>query len=141
MIFGKKNVKYTYQPLIRTPLTEDGKPNAEKHPYLKIKLMTKFPTNEITTTILTETESGGKVVLEGIKDIDEFAYFVRFKSCVKCMIQPSKLWMTPQSASEPMYGIAFKLVKVLVETPPNLGAPKNGIIDFIDSENESSEED
>ena len=116
-IFGKKT-KHVYQPLIRIPLTEDGKPNPDKHPYMKIKLMTKFPSNEITTTILSKTEEGNVVVLEGIKDIDEFAYFVRFKSKVKCMIQPSKLWMTPPTASEPMYGISFKLVKIMVDAQP-----------------------
>ena len=132
-LFGKKT-KHTYQPLVRTPLTEDGKPNTERHPYMKIKLMTKYPTNEITTTIFKQMDDGKKIMLEGIKDIDEFAYYVRFKSKVKCIIQPSKLWITPQTASEPMYGIAFKLVKVLVDTPP---LKVGGKIEFIDSESES----
>ena len=52
-LFGKKT-KHTYQPLIRISHNEDGKPNPDKHPYLKIKLMTKYPTNEISTQINTK---------------------------------------------------------------------------------------
>ena len=36
---GKKGMKYTYQPIVRTPVGEDGNPNTDKHPYIKMKLL------------------------------------------------------------------------------------------------------
>ncbi len=37
---GTKKQNYTYQPPVRTPVCEDGQPDPEKHPYMKIKLLT-----------------------------------------------------------------------------------------------------
>ena len=42
---GKKTMKYTYQPIVRTHVCEDGMPNPDKHTYMKMKLLTEFPTN------------------------------------------------------------------------------------------------
>ena len=136
-LFGKKGSKHLYQPLVRIPVGEEGKPNQDKHPYLKLKLTTKFPTNEITTQIFNQKEDGKRASLEKVNDVDEFAQFVRFKSKIKCMIQPSKLWMTNVSTSEPMYGIMFKLVQVMVFEQPNTHF--NGQISFISSDDEEDE--
>ena len=57
-ILGGKKTKYTYQPLVRTPVGEDGEPNSDKHPYLKIKLLTDYPSNAIRTTIVEQTADG-----------------------------------------------------------------------------------
>ena len=49
---GKKAMKYTYQPIVRTPVCDDGSPKPEKHPYMKMKLLTEFPTNVILTAVI-----------------------------------------------------------------------------------------
>jgi hypothetical protein len=55
---GKKAMKYTYQPIVRTPVGEDGNPKPDKHPYMKMKFLTDFPTHEIRTSIIEQTDDG-----------------------------------------------------------------------------------
>ena len=57
---GKKAMKYTYQPIVRTPIGEDGNPNPDKHPYMKMKLLTEFPSNVIRTAVVEQTDDGGR---------------------------------------------------------------------------------
>jgi hypothetical protein len=135
-IFQKKGAKHTYQPIVRVTQTEDGKPNVEKHPYIKLKLMMHYPSGDITTAVIKKTHDGDKNIVSSIPCIDEFAYHVRFKSKVKCLIVPSKLWMTPNMTNDAMYGISFKLVKVLVEPPPER---VQNSIEFIASDNEDED--
>ena len=52
----KKATKYTYQPIVRTPTGEDGSPNPDKHPYMKIKLSTEYPTHVIRTVVVEQTD-------------------------------------------------------------------------------------
>ncbi len=50
------------------------------------------------------------------------------------MISHVKLWMHPITAAEPSYGIAFKLIKVLVENQPervSLATTVKDTADFI----------
>ena len=139
-VFGKKKVKHAYQPLVRIPLTEDGKANTEKHPYMKIKLSTKYPTNDIQTSVVLQHPGGDREAISDTRFIDDFQYYVRFHAKVKCIIAPSKLWYHPSTVADPMFGITFKLVKVLVEMPPlKMGMDKflKDETAFIDSEDES----
>ena len=56
-VFGTKKVtKYAYQPIVRTPTGGDGSPNPDKHPYIKIKLSTEYPTNVIRTVVVEQTD-------------------------------------------------------------------------------------
>ena len=64
-------MKYTYQPIVRTPMGDDGKPNPLKHPYMKMKLLTEFPTNEIRTSIIEQTDDGGRFLNTDTQTIDE----------------------------------------------------------------------
>jgi hypothetical protein len=114
-LFGKKASKYTYQPVVRIPITDEEK---EKHPYMKIKLLTKYPTNEIQTAVIKQTADNKHEYVDGVSTLEDFEKHVKFLSKVKCMVSPVKLWMHPLTATEPSYGIAFKLVKVLVENQP-----------------------
>jgi len=114
-LFGKKSLKYSYQPVLRTPTVEG---ETEKHPYMKLKLLTKYPTNEIQTAVIKQTADNKNEYVDGVSTLEDFEKHVKFLSKVKCMISPVKLWMHPITAIEPSYGIAFKLVKVLVESQP-----------------------
>ena len=52
----KKATTYTYQPIVRTHTGGDGSPNPDKHPYMKIKLSTEYPTNVIRTVVVDQTD-------------------------------------------------------------------------------------
>ena len=135
--FGKKNPKVSYQTFLRTPMTEDGKPRPDKMPYIKVKLMSKFPSNEITTNLILLKPDGSKQIVYDATEVDDVADIVRFKSKIKCIIMPSKLWIIPPSGGDAMYGVSFKVVKVLVELPPQKIVTPETILDgFIDSDNE-----
>ena len=82
---------------------------------MKIKLLTKYPTNEIQTAVIKQTADNKREYVDGVSTLEDFETHVKFLSKVKCMVSPVKLWMHPLTATEPSYGIAFKLVKVLVE--------------------------
>ncbi len=79
----------------------------EKHPYVKIKLLTKYPTNEIQTAVLKQTADNKHEFLDNVKAIEDFEKRVNILSKVKCMVSPVKLWMHPATNTEPAYGIAF----------------------------------
>ena len=122
-------------------MTEDGKPKPDRLPYLKIKLMSKYPTDEITTSVVIQKPDGTKELAHDISTVDDVADFVKFKSKVKCVIMPSKLWIIPPSGGDASFGVSFKLVKVLVELPAEKVISQESIIDgFIDSDKEDQVE-
>lgn len=136
-IFGKKNPKCSYQAILRVPMTEDGKPKTDRLPYIKVKLMTQYPTGEITTSIIIQKPDGQKQVVSDINSIDDVLDVIKFKSKVKCILIPSKLWIIPPSGGDAAFGFSFKLAKVLVEQPPEKLVTKESILEgFIESDNE-----
>ena len=112
--------KHSYQPLLRTPASEDGA--TEKVPYVKIKLSSLYPSNEINTGIVVQ-ESSGEIRSVDVTTIDEVCRYVPFRSSVKCYITPSKLWYHPSSNVDASYGIIFKCVKILVKLPDKAAGP------------------
>jgi hypothetical protein len=111
--------KYTYQTLVRIPKNDDGTTNISKHPYLKLKLLTRFPTNEIETQII-ERKDGINTLKANTETLINFEKYLQLKTKVKCLISPIKLWWSPPSSNEKMYGITFKLIKCMVQ----LSVPK-----------------
>ena len=132
--FGKKNPKANYQTCLRTPMTEDGQPRTDRLPYMKVKLMSKYPSNEITTNVIIQNPDGSKQIVYDTTSVDDVADTVRFKSKIKCIILPSKLWIIPPAGGDAMYGVSFKLVKVLVELPPKREVTTETILDGFLSE-------
>ncbi len=82
---------YTYQPIVRTPTGDDGNPNPDKHPYMKMKLLTEFPPHEIRTSIIEQTDDGGRFLKTNTTTIDEFTKYFYLQTNLKCMIAPVKL--------------------------------------------------
>lgn len=103
---GKKGMKYTYQPIVRTPVGEDGNPNTDKHPYIKMKLLTEFPTNEIRTAVVEQTGDKDRSLKTDTTTIDEFIKYFHSQTNLKCMIAPVKLWIHQSSATEANYGLS-----------------------------------
>ncbi len=135
---GKKTMKYTYQPVVRTPVGEDGNTNTDKHPYLKLKLLTEFPTNEIRTAFVEQTGDKDRSLKTDTTTIDEFTKYFHLQTNLKCMIAPVKLWIHQNSATEATYGLTFKLIKVLVKIPLTraLKNQDDCLADFLDSDSD-----
>ena len=90
-LIGDKS-KHTYQALVRTPVTDDNKP--DKMPYIKFKLQSLYPSDELTTGIVIQESAGGEIKPVDATTIDEVLNYVPFRSKVKCLVTPSKLWYT-----------------------------------------------
>ena len=118
-LLGDKS-KHTYQPLLRCPVSEDG--SSDKAAYVKIKLSSQYPSNEINTGIVVQ-ESSGVIRSVDVTTIDEVCKHVPFRSTVKCFVTPSKLWYHPSQNVDASYGIIFKCVKILVKLPEKVAGP------------------
>jgi hypothetical protein len=135
---GKKEMKYTYQPIFRTPVGEDGNPTTDKHPYIKLKLLTEFPTNEIRTAVVEQTGDKDRSLKTDTTTIDEFVKYFHLQTNLRCMIAPVKLWIHQNSPTEATYGLTFKLIKVLVKLPLTraLKNQDDCLADFLDSDSD-----
>jgi hypothetical protein len=135
---GKKTMKYTYQLVVRTPVGEDGNTNTDKHPYLKLKLLTEFPTNEIRTAVVEQTGDRDRSLKADTTTIEDFTKYFHSQTNLKCMIAPVKLWIHQNSTTEATYGLTFKLIKVLVKLPLTraLKNQDDCLADFLDSDSD-----
>ena len=140
-LFKKKNPKAKYQPLLRIPKNEDGTESTDKLPYVKIKLTSKYPTNEILTGVVLNHPSGLKEATQGIKTVDDIAKYIKYQSRIKCIIVPSKLWIHPPANTDVTYGISFKLLKVLVDVVPEKSLVSNDTTGFLESDESDESED
>lgn len=121
-LFGKKDGKYIYNKIVRESQTDDDK---ERPRYIKLKLETKWPTDEIMTQVyrsemknVNGKEKRVRTPIE-VTTVDDFANAVRYLSNVRMIIRPVKMWAQPASRKDPGYGIVFKVVKIEVEPNPN----------------------
>jgi len=149
-MFGQKASKYEYQPIFRLPQEEDQytkndtkKNYGPKHPYMKLKIDTTFPDNEIKTIIFNSVLKEGKRVrtkVDGVKTIDDFASHVCWMSRIHPVVRPVKLWAQAPNKKDPTYGITFKIAKTEVEPPSKTSSNIKQFIesdDFLDSDEES----
>jgi len=118
-LLGDKS-KHTYQPLLRSPASEDEA--SDKSAYVKFKLSSQYPSNDINTGIVVQ-EPSGEIRSVDVTTIDEVCKYVPFRSVVKCYVTPSKLWYHPSANVDASYGIIFKCVKILVKLPEKATAP------------------
>jgi hypothetical protein len=125
-MFGKKT-KYKYQPIVRFVPDEEGNPRKDRHPYIKLKLMTSYPDNDILTTVTKKDKDGNKTLMNNTHTLDDFTKYVKYLSKFKCIISIAKLWTG--STSEPSYGVTLKCTKVLVEHQP-----QSFLVDFLKDE-------
>ena len=138
-VFGdKKAMKYTYQPIVRTPVNDDGTPNPDKHPYVKIKLLTEYPTNVILTAVIEQTDDQSRHHKTDTSTIDDFSKYFYLQSNLRCMIAPVKLWIHQNNTTEATYGLTFKLIKVLVKLPlsRSITNQDDSIVKSLDSDSD-----
>jgi hypothetical protein len=128
-MFGTKSSKYEYQPILRFPQEEDEdtkkdtkKDYGPRLPYMKLKIDTTFPDNQVKSIVFTSVMEGGKRVrnkVDGIKNIDDFASHICWMSRVRPIARPVKLWAQAPNKKDPTYGLTFKIAKTEVEPPSN----------------------
>ena len=137
-IGGKGKILWKYQPIVRCPLSDDGTPNPDKHSYMKIKLTTEYPTNEIRTSVVEELPGKERQLRTDTTTIDEFTKYFHLQTNLRCMIVPVKLWIHQVSPTEYSYGLTFKLIKVLVKLPltKTLKNQDDCLADFLDSDSD-----
>ena len=138
-IGGKGKIVWKYQPIVRCTLGEDGTPSPDKHSYMKVKLTTAYPTNEILTSVVEEAgEKKERTLKTDTTTIDEFTKYFRLQTNIRCMIVPVKLWIHQVSATEYSYGLAFKLIKALVRLPLTRAVKNQDdcLADFLDSDSD-----
>ena len=137
-IGGKGRIAWKYQPIVRCALGEDGTPNPDKHSYIKLKLTTEYPTNEIRTSVVEEVSGKERLLRTDTTTIDEFTKYFHLQTNLRCMIVPVKLWIHQVSPTEYSYGLTFKLIKVLVKLPltKTLKNQDDCLADFLDSDSD-----
>jgi hypothetical protein len=149
-MFGTKASKYEYQPIFRMPQEEDEDTKKEtkkdygpKHPYMKLKIDTSFPDNQVKTIIFNSVLKDGKrtrTKVEGVKTIDEFASHVCWMCRVHPVVRPVKLWAQAPNKKDPTYGLTFKIAKTEVEPPNKTNSNVKQFLEsdaFLDSDEES----
>lgn len=111
--FGKKASKYSYVPIVRTPMQDDDdevvRPN-----YIKGVFCTKYPEGTITTNIFKcdSVESGTSKEKLDINTPDEAMKGVPYKSTNRYIISPVKTWAQPPKIKDPQYGLTFKVIQI-----------------------------
>ena len=103
MLGGKKN-KYTYQSIVRTTHGENGEPKPDKHPYIKLKLLTEYPGIDIKTTVVEQCDDGARFQKTDTPSLSGFERYFHLLGNLKCMIAPVKIWIHPANATEVQYG-------------------------------------
>jgi hypothetical protein len=149
-MFGSKASKYQYQPIFRLPQEEDEDTKKEakkdygpKHPYMKLKIDTTYPDNQVKSIVFTSVMEGGKRVrnkVDGIKSIDDFASHVCWMSRIRPIVRPVKLWAQAANKKDPTYGLTFKIAKTEVEPPNKSNSNVKQFMEsdaFLDSDEES----
>ena len=135
-VFSSKKVKYTYQPIVRTVAEEE---TGNKHPHMKIKLLTEYPTNLIRTVIVEQNDAFSRFLKTDTQTLSDIQKYFRLRTNVRCVIAPIKLWVHQINATEANYGITFKLIKALVKVPPERSVKQiydEHDVEFLNSDSE-----
>jgi hypothetical protein len=149
-MFGTKASKYEYQPIFRMPQEEDEdtkkdtkKDYGPRHPYMKLKIDTTYPDNQIKSIVFNSIMEGSKRVrtkVDNVKTIDDFASHVCWMSRIRPIARPVKLWAQAANKKDPTYGLTFKIAKTEVEPPVKSSSNVKQYLEsdaFLDSDEES----
>ena len=146
-LFGKKSSKYKYLNSVKVQDADDDEAST-KLPKLNCRFAAEFgkdnkdTVTSITTKVFVTTlKEDGKVLSreeQSPTNINELANIVRFRSKVRLIIQPARLWAskTPAAGADKMtYGVIWQVKGI--EVQPSLGgASTNSNADFIDDSDE-----
>ena len=141
-LFGKKATKYKYLPSIKIPDADDEP--TTKLPKLNCRFGAEFDKFNKDTVVsintkvfITTLKDDGKVLSREEQTpttINELGDIIRFRSKVRLIIQPIRLWAskTPAAGADKMtYGVIWQVKGI--EVQPSIGGiSTNSNADFID---------
>jgi len=120
-LFGKKAKKYTYQPIVRTrTIGDEDEGDVVHETYMKYKLDMGWPDDVVKTSVYVLGDDGREKV--DVETVDDFSGYVTYKSKMRLIVRPVKLWAHPSTKKDPMYGLVFKIIKVEAEPGDNSGS-------------------
>ena len=139
--FGKYAKKYTYQDIVRSPLSDEDE-EVTRPPYMKLKLDLTWPDNNVKTEVFSsELLDSGKrerKQLE-VETVSDFANHMPYMCKFRPVFRPVKLWAHQSKMKDPGYGIVFKLIKVEVEPSNNNNSAYQSYLQgdvFVDDDDE-----
>ena len=95
--------------------------------------------NKIKTLVVEQTDENSRFLKTDTDTITDFAKYFPLRTNLKCMIAPINIWVHPTSTNESTYGLAFKLIKVLVKLPLERALATHADehdLDFLNSDSE-----
>lgn len=138
--FGEKNYnKYVYQPLVRTPESDDKNDddnsgtNRYKPQYTKIKLNMKYHSEDIPDFDIYERKDNTREKIN-IQSFDDVLKHIKFKSELRFIINFSKMYAmkTAIGNDKKSYGIILKAQAIEVRPNPNHTTEAENVIDAFD---------
>jgi len=153
-IFGSKKAAkgWVYQPLVREAMQQsidnsdsdsedDTKQVAQfRPPYIKVKLRTNYDSGKIETTVFKKDTTGRNKVK--VSTLQELERLVTYRSTVRMVIMPNKLWAMKNSMQGKRYGLSLKMTHLEVE--PVVRSSLKDVYEgdvFGDSENDDDDDD
>jgi len=141
--FGKYAKKYTYQSIVRSPLSDEDE-EVSRPPYMKLKLDLTWPDSNVKTEVFSSEllDSGKrqrkKIEIETVTDFaNNMPYMCKFRP----VFRPVKMWAHQSKMKDPGYGIVFKLIKVEVEPSNNANSVYQNYLQgdvFVDDDDDSA---
>ena len=137
---------YKYVPLIKDieiieGIKQDPNKKIAKHPLMKFKFETDHETKFITTTVF-KVDNKIRTEVNGIKNIDDLAYHIKYNSKIRIIFRIVKLWANAHTKKDPFYGITIKATKIEVESnayDKESDQLYKKMDTFIDSDNEDDD--
>ena len=137
--FGKYSKKYEYQPIVRTPPTDEDE-EVSRPPYMKLKLDLTWPDSNVKTEVFSsELLDSGKRQRKklDVETVTDFASHMPYMCKFRPVFRPVKMWAHQSKMKDPGYGIVFKLIKVEVEPSNNANSVYQNYLQgdvFVDDE-------
>lgn len=141
--FGKYAKKYTYQSIVRSPLSDEDE-EVSRPPYMKLKLDLTWPDSNVKTEVFSsELLDSGKRQRKRIEieTVTDFANNMPYMCKFRPVFRPVKMWAHQSKMKDPGYGIVFKLIKVEVEPSNNANSVYQNYLQgdvFVDDEDDSA---
>lgn len=130
-LFGKKALKYEYNPIFKTPRINDDddeeivkpKSTSPKPPFLKLKFDVSYPDNNMKTKVFKTLPDCKREKLDDIITISDMEKIVCWRCRFRPIVRLSKVWAQTVGTGKngPGYGVSLTIIKIEVEPPSNNG--------------------
>ena len=88
--------------------------------------------------MVEQCDDGARFLNTDTQSLSDFEKYFHSRGKLMCMIARFNMWIHPTNANEALYGLTFKLIKVLVKIPLNrsLRNHDESMVDFLDSDSD-----